>query len=167
MPDDSELFIARLRKAIGDVSIRAFAERCGVSEGALRANLRGTEPSRSALINISRASGVNLEWLATGEGPMRPGDAASSLPFSSDKGLKGYPEVGAEDVLEVLGMVEALLLETGKKLSPEQKVEMVRLACEILMDQDREAWIAARKAGKPIDGQELTKVGRRLLRLAG
>jgi len=62
-------FIKRLREAIGGKSIRSFAEKCEISETALRQYLSGkSEPTRPPLNAIARTGGVNIKWLATGEG---------------------------------------------------------------------------------------------------
>lgn len=75
-PGEQRLFSERLRKAIGDESIRGFARRAKVSYGALQAYLSGnTDCTRSALWRMAAASGVYALWLMTGEGKMRPGGA--------------------------------------------------------------------------------------------
>jgi len=72
-------FGERLEIAIQGSSVRGFAAKTGLSEGTLRVYLRGkTFPTLDRLDQISRAAGVSVEWLATGEGPMRPGEAAPS-----------------------------------------------------------------------------------------
>ena len=61
-------FPNRLKKAIGDNSIRGFARSCGFSDTVLRQYLNGqSEPTRPALLAIARSSGVSLEWLAGGQ----------------------------------------------------------------------------------------------------
>ena len=50
-----------------------FAERSRVAESVLRKYLLGpTVPGMENLVSIARAAGVNIKWLATGEGP-KPG----------------------------------------------------------------------------------------------
>lgn len=62
-------FKDRLKEAIGHDSIRAFADKCGLSEGVLRNYLRGdTYPTLDRLLTISIASGIPMAQLATGEG---------------------------------------------------------------------------------------------------
>lgn len=48
-----------------------MAERTGIASRTLSNVLAGQEPKYSQLLAISEASGVRLEWLATGTGPMR------------------------------------------------------------------------------------------------
>lgn len=69
MLDEKKYFISRLENIIGDESIRAFARRAEISDGALRQYLSGkSEPTRPALIKLANAAGVNLTWLITGAG---------------------------------------------------------------------------------------------------
>ncbi|MGP1385715.1 MAG: XRE family transcriptional regulator [Thainema sp.] len=61
-------FPARLKKAIGDQSIRGFARNCGFSDTVLRQYLSGqSEPTRPALLAIARTANVSVEWLAAGQ----------------------------------------------------------------------------------------------------
>lgn len=61
--------IDRIRAAIGDEPVAAFARRCGFGESLLRKYLQGSEPSASNLAKIADAAGVTVDWLATGRGP--------------------------------------------------------------------------------------------------
>lgn len=74
MPDTGkkEDFRLRMQEILGRESMRSFALKCGLSEGAIRNYLSGGEPTRPALWAISEAAGVSLEWLATGRGPKEP-----------------------------------------------------------------------------------------------
>lgn len=72
VPDwNSDAFAARLKLAIGNESVNAFATRCGFSEGLLRKYLQGSVPGFDKAAAIAVAAGVNLMWLATGNGLMR------------------------------------------------------------------------------------------------
>ncbi|WP_437612012.1 XRE family transcriptional regulator [Erwinia sp. V71] len=60
-------FGERLRKVIGDKSMRSFAAECGISYGAMHKYFSGTtQPNLDNLVIISRVLGVSIEWLATG-----------------------------------------------------------------------------------------------------
>ncbi len=59
----------RIRDAIGDEPVAAFARRCGFGESLLRKYLQGSEPSATNLAKIADAAGVTVDWLATGRGP--------------------------------------------------------------------------------------------------
>ncbi|MGN5224637.1 S24 family peptidase [Aeromonas sanarellii] len=69
--DGIATFPMRLKELIGDESLRTFAHMVGISEGGLRKYLPpGTsKPTFDKLVAIARYKNVNLEWLATGEGP--------------------------------------------------------------------------------------------------
>ena len=61
-------FPSRLKKAVGENSIRGFARSCGFSDTVLRQYLNGLSvPTRPALLSISRIADVSLEWLAGGQ----------------------------------------------------------------------------------------------------
>jgi phage repressor protein C with HTH and peptisase S24 domain len=88
-----EKFSARLESLIGDSSERSFAHKVGISAGGLRALLRGGKPTLETLVTVARGAGVNLEWLATGEGPVRGAVNDKSLPVV----LAGLPQSIATD----------------------------------------------------------------------
>ena len=72
---------ARLREAIRTVgTARAVAERSGVPFGTLQNYLSGGELKLSNAIALAQATGVRLEWLATGEGSMREGEQPPAAP---------------------------------------------------------------------------------------
>ncbi|MCA3359170.1 MAG: helix-turn-helix domain-containing protein [Roseomonas sp.] len=64
--------VERLREAIKNVgSAREAARLSGLPYGTLQGYIRGGELKLSNAASIARATGVRLEWLATGEGPMQ------------------------------------------------------------------------------------------------
>lgn len=68
-----ESFIVRLKELVSDGSLRSFAQAIDASEGGVRKWFtHSTKPSFDKVVRISRLYGVNLEWLATGEGPQYP-----------------------------------------------------------------------------------------------
>ncbi len=68
------------------MSIREFARKAGVSDASIRDYLRGKSfPSLDRLDAIAAAVGVSPAWLATGEGPMRPGEGIKEEKFSEDE----------------------------------------------------------------------------------
>lgn len=65
-------FKDRLKTITDGDSLRGFGRKTGISEGALRHYLNGDSfPDLDRLAAIAEIANVNLEWLATGEGPMR------------------------------------------------------------------------------------------------
>ena len=81
-PDDAALreFPERLRLALGSKPVHAFARGAGMTDSLLRKYLSATSlPGLDKLLELAKAAGVRLEWLATGEGPMRHGAEPSQL----------------------------------------------------------------------------------------
>jgi transcriptional regulator with XRE-family HTH domain len=82
---------ARLREAVrlaGGNS--AVARTAGMPIGTLAKYLAGRDMKASALVRLAEATGVRLEWLATGRGPMReppPHLAEPSPPPQDQLGL--------------------------------------------------------------------------------
>lgn len=70
-------FAERLKRVGDDKGIRSisdYARLVGISVTSMRSWLRGeNDPSRENLIRIAVACSVNVEWLATGDGPMAAG----------------------------------------------------------------------------------------------
>lgn len=64
-------FGARIREAIGDESVNAFAKRCELPEATLRGYLKGKYPTADKALRIAETSGVTVEWLIAGRGPSR------------------------------------------------------------------------------------------------
>jgi hypothetical protein len=65
----------RLRQAVDSAGgTVAIARQLGMPIGTLSRYRRGREMKVSAMIQLAQATGVQLEWLATGEGPMRAGE---------------------------------------------------------------------------------------------
>lgn len=75
----------RLTAAIGEMSIRAIADKAGVSEGTVRNLLGGGTPRLDNILRIADATGVSASWLTTGEGSMRPGEEPEATPGVMDE----------------------------------------------------------------------------------
>lgn len=69
-----ESFIDRLMRAIGNDNPHSFSIKCGFRDSVFRSYMGGALPRLDKLVTIARTAGVNIEWLATGEGPIRPGE---------------------------------------------------------------------------------------------
>ena len=62
-------FVDRLKQLINNDSIASFSRKCGIPESTIRSYLvRGKTPRMEHLADISSASGVTVDWLATGTG---------------------------------------------------------------------------------------------------
>ncbi len=82
--NNPDRFCDRLKLALGDESTNGFAKSCGYSESTMRGYLSGSIPSLEKAAHIAKKAGVNLLWLATGEGPMRPGEQSEASAGASE-----------------------------------------------------------------------------------
>lgn len=73
----------RLDELRGDLSVSAFARKCGVGESLMRKYLAGASPSADKLAQISGATGATVDWIATGEGPKQR-DAIARIGLARD-----------------------------------------------------------------------------------
>lgn len=59
----------RIKDAVGDEPVKAFARRCGIPDSSLRDYIADRKkPGIDALIAITASTGVTVDWLATGKG---------------------------------------------------------------------------------------------------
>ncbi len=86
----------RIAMLIGPEGPTAAARRWLMSLGAVQKYLAGTVPSLDRAANICRAEKVRLEWLATGEGPMREGEEPAAT---------RYPAMGETPAPQAQGFV--------------------------------------------------------------
>ncbi len=89
-----EGFAERLRRVIRAYgSANSLAKAAGVSEGALRKWVGGnSEPSRDRIVAIAKAAGVNVGWLAAGQGPEKATGGEADVP----EGYVAIPMLGEE-----------------------------------------------------------------------
>ncbi|MDR4518920.1 MAG: hypothetical protein MRK00_16240 [Nitrosomonas sp.] len=67
--DAKNSLAARVKECMGNKSVSAFARECdGMNESTLRYILSGSFPRTDHLTAIANASGVTIDWLATGKG---------------------------------------------------------------------------------------------------
>lgn len=122
-------FVERVRKVADMVGGQLMlAQKTGISARTINAYALGeSEPSMAKLVSIAKAANVSAGWLATGEGPMRPGEGEEKAeeqetlsPSMKGKGER-YPEVPLEpinatmapgprpeDAFDALGMAEGM-----------------------------------------------------------
>ncbi len=111
---DPAAFPARLHVLIGDLSVRAFARKAGVSDTFVRQCLAGrTEPTRTKLLAIAEAGGTTVEWLATGTPP-------ASAALSDTEGA-----CDRELLASILEVTDQVLAERGTPLDPARKAGLV------------------------------------------
>lgn len=103
-PEPETDIAARIKLLIGDESVSAFARRSDIGESLMRQYLSGSIPGADKLVQVARAGNANIEWLATGEGPMRRGygkPVAES--FSVQEPAPGYEYLPLYDVQAAAG----------------------------------------------------------------
>lgn len=98
----------RIRLAIGDEPVAAFARRCGFGESLLRKYLQGSEPSATNLAKIADAAGVTVDWLATGRGPRTRAEAREAAQNQGDsESLDALAGPHARRWAKIIEMVES------------------------------------------------------------
>jgi transcriptional regulator with XRE-family HTH domain len=85
----TDTFAERIAILIEGQSANSFAKKCGMSEGSVRQYLAGAIPRMDKVVAMAQTAGVNLEWLATGNGPIR-GTARTLAASPVDKGLLAH-----------------------------------------------------------------------------
>lgn len=101
-----EAIAARLRAAIPDGDGADVGRRAGVPYASLREYLRGRQPKPPTLLKLARAAGVRIEWLMTGDGPMRADSAAPPGLAEAPAGYGGAPLPA--DALDVANLAWAI-----------------------------------------------------------
>lgn len=110
-----ECFASRLGIALKGRSARSFARASGVSETVMRKYLAGkSEPTRPALVALAREANVNVDWLATGEGPMLRSQPQPSAPGYAPKPA---PDKGSQNVREPDAPMDTGLLATAVRIT--------------------------------------------------
>lgn len=114
-------FAERLKISIGEESVNGFAKKCGFAEGSLRQYLSGNSlPGLDKAMKIALSANVNLQWLATGEGPMRPDSATSDQGEMVD--ITEHESSCAREIGARLMAIRGALSQTefGKKVGMQQ-----------------------------------------------
>jgi transcriptional regulator with XRE-family HTH domain len=77
-------FKHRIRKLRGEMSQSEFSQLVGINPNTLRNYEQGQSlPNISTAAELCKKTGVLVEWLILGEGPMRRGEEALSTPARS------------------------------------------------------------------------------------
>lgn len=113
--DGKESFKTRLKKLIGQRSIRAAAREWGLSFSTLNNYLnKGTEPSFTAIRGIASHEKVSLDWLAYG----------SQASEYNNKMNRMSQEVNSPMVSDKLAGAWLMVLESAE---PEEAVRLIKL----------------------------------------
>lgn len=108
-------FTERMKEVVGLAGgITELSKKSGLSKGVLHKYINGeSDPSRLRMIAMTDATGVSLEWLALGEGPMMRGANAAENKGSPDKAT-----------LNAAMAIYALMRGTGKMMAPDRFEEL-------------------------------------------
>lgn len=100
--DYAEEMAQRLTLTLQGESRNSFARRIGMPESTLRSYFEGIAMSLEAAARIAEGSGVSLQWLATGEGPMLAGSVHEAIAYFpsglEDAGEADLPSEGLFDL---------------------------------------------------------------------
>ena len=129
-------FAERLKCVINSESVRGFAHRCGISEGALRNYLSGGEPTRPALIAITAATGVSLLWLASGQGPMREADETPRFGAEETNAIAEIGEKFDPSIFKLRGGLNKELSTLVRRLLDER--EQLERQIDLLISENKE-----------------------------
>lgn len=101
-------FPERLQSLIGDGSNRKFSRDIGISYSKLHNYLTGVSaPTLNSLVALADSTGVNIEWLATGRGPIR----RDETPIREVQAT--YETVIKNDFLEDFALIPGYLVQVS------------------------------------------------------
>ncbi len=86
------------------------------------------------VVRLAHASNLNLEWLATGEGPMRKEEEGQ---WKGEGAIPGYPEITPLVVLRVLSGIEAYYREHDLLVDPGKLHKLLLVVCKRLVERKR------------------------------
>lgn len=129
---NSDAFSQRLKRAMGSRSAYSLEQETGIAQSLVRKYLSGQSiPGTDKLVALAAATGVSVQWLATGE--ERQGDGSES--------------VDLDTLEEVIAKTRAKFKERGISLSPPAEAKVIRLIYEFYTRQ-----------GEPMDEASLDNV---------
>jgi len=100
---NAETIADRLKSLVPYRQKSESARKCGIAQKTFSSYLEGTEPTASKLVQLANGLGVDLRWLATGEGSQ---DVAAAAAGSARHGEQVPP-------MADLTMVERLAVEAS------------------------------------------------------
>ena len=128
----------RLKEAVaGAGGLKAVAEKSGVPISTLGGYTRGGEMKLSNLRQLADATGVTVEWLATGRGPMRPGEAPPGQQPEAEKPqetappgpLYLFPNANMDRLAAAYAAARGLLAQRG--IHTPDPLDLVRIMCAL------------------------------------
>jgi transcriptional regulator with XRE-family HTH domain len=125
-------FSKRLKVAMGGESTNSFARKCDLRESTIRGYLSGSTPSLDKALAMSKAAGVSLAWLASGEGPIRADSPTAQA------GNAGPLDLEALEL--AIAVLEEALHRNGLKMRPAEKAALAASNYDLLrLTSDRES----------------------------
>lgn len=124
----------RLSALQGDKSTAEFARKCGIGESLVRKYLDGSTPGPDKAIKIALATGTNIQWLATGEGPMRPDGNNGINDGYGDYTATLHQVTAALDKAQLASAIETVeeaLTATRRTLAPTARAELIAAAYDL------------------------------------
>jgi hypothetical protein len=108
---------------------KAVSERSGIPLSNIGAYVAGREMKVPALVSLSKACGVNLLWLATGEGPMSSDAQVLSTPTnpSSDRQQKTFSTIKIDLMAQALEAARKTFSDAGASPEPRELVQVMLL----------------------------------------
>jgi len=95
-------FVDRLRQVIGEFGSRyALAKATGIPASTLQSYEAGSKPGADALVRLARVANVDLNWLLTGMGQIRPAGLASGAALADVLMVDQY-EIGTALRMEII-----------------------------------------------------------------
>jgi transcriptional regulator with XRE-family HTH domain len=143
------------------LTLDGFAAKISVSVSGIKKWLTGAaDPSFSAMTKVSRVSGVSLDWLSTGDGPMRPNEtlaaAIHAQQTATDRELMGRCIDAISKLYQELN-IKLPMLDMGREAadlhdevlgSGAATIEEYLPVIRVLIAQKRRALLAAPPSGK-------------------
>jgi transcriptional regulator with XRE-family HTH domain len=135
----------RLRQAIGTRSYREVGELTRVHAETVRRYMTGQTPSTEFVIEVAEATGVNVGWLLTGDGPM----------YRKDVKLHALRDANPTELLHAVAQTLEALIERVDR--PERFIMDVdaraRVASTIEPRPDAVPGLPSGTHGQPANGQ--------------
>lgn len=123
---------SRIKQARGRLSQDAFSKLLQISKGSLGFYERDENlPNTDVVLKICSTTGVSLEWLLTGHGPMVSGQKLFEDPAATIAVNQGV-------LAEIIETLEEFLEEEKKKLPPKVKAKVILILYEMLLKEETE-----------------------------
>ena len=97
----AETIADRLRSLVPDRQKSESARKCGIAQKTFSSYLDGTEPTASKLVQLANGLGVNLLWLATGDGEKFPNASVGGEKLSEQSGGEPSNVIVPDDTIEI------------------------------------------------------------------